>query len=163
MMNLQNTWLEYPDNSSLAVIWYMNGCNHNCPGCSNPELQSFFKYEDNWEEILDNYMTRSKTNKLVLCGGDPLFEKNIPYTKKILEKNIYDVCIYTGSLYSHIPEDILKLNWKYIKCGAFDAKHYRPSKKTENELILASPNQIMYKKIDRVEAEIISNNGIVKL
>lgn len=162
MINLQESWLEYPDNRSLAVIWYMTGCLHNCKNCSNPELQQFVKYDDNWLELIDNYMERCRTDKLVLCGGDPLYPSNIPYTKKILELNKYKVCIYTGSLFSHIPVDILKLNWSYIKCGTYDYRHARTSKKTENQLILASPNQIMYRNNNGV-SEIISSNGIVTI
>ena len=98
-MYITETWLEYPDNSSISAILYFRGCNRACEGCQNKDLQEYEPLPDNITDIIFDYCKRLKTNKLVLCGGDPLYSKNLPVTKKILNTfcNTLDICIYTGA------------------------------------------------------------------
>ena len=63
---LTETFLEYPDNSSISAILYFRGCDRNCKGCQNKDLQKYvinvydkglFNYDENQKKI------RRMTNK----------------------------------------------------------------------------------------------------
>lgn len=153
---IQDSFLEYPDNESVAVAVYLTGCSNNCVGCHNPELQK-------WDEIDKNALTMSikerlkrlKTNKIVLLGGDPLYEKNIPYTKHILNTfTECNICIYTGYSISYVKE--LKLsNFTFIKSGIFDSNFYIGSKKTNEYIQFSTSNQELLNN----NLEVVSKNG----
>jgi anaerobic ribonucleoside-triphosphate reductase activating protein len=153
---IDTSFLEYPDNSSLAVILYMAGCSSNCENCHNPELQEYKATDVDIYRELRNICFRNKTNKIVLCGGDPLYPENIEITKKILYElsGEYDICIYTG--YDIEMVKLLKLRgFKYIKCGIFNNKLYIGSEKKEEYLQFASSNQKLY----NADLELLSKDG----
>ena len=158
MLNVQSTFLEYPDNSSIATIFYFSGCDRNCEGCQNTSLKEYTPLDE--KEVLSgivNYSKRLKTNKVVLCGGDPLYKKNLDLTRKILYNlgNDFDICIYTGALI----DEVKKLNltgFKFIKCGVFDKTKFIGSKKTDDYIQFATSNQELYNEF----LELISHDGI---
>lgn len=158
MLNVQSTFLEYPDNSSIATIFYFSGCDRNCEGCQNTSLKEYTPLDE--KEVLSgivNYSKRLKTNKVVLCGGDPLYKKNLDLTRKILYNlgNDFDICIYTGALI----DEVKKLNlsgFKLIKCGVFDKTKFIGSKKTDDYIQFATSNQELYNEF----LELISHDGI---
>lgn len=158
MLNVQSTFLEYPDNSSIATIFYFSGCDRNCEGCQNTSLKEYTPLDE--KEVLSgivNYSKRLKTNKVVLCGGDPLYKKNLDLTRKILYNlgNDFDICIYTGALI----DEVKKLNltgFKFIKCGVFDKTKFIGSKKTDEYIQFATSNQELYNEF----LELISHDGI---
>lgn len=158
MLNVQSTFLEYPDNSSIASIFYFSGCDRNCEGCQNTSLKKYTPLDE--KEVLSgivNYSRRLKTNKVVLCGGDPLYKKNIDLTRKILYNlgNDFDICIYTGALIDEVKK--LNLNgFKFIKCGIFDKTKFIGSKKTDDYIQFATSNQELYNEF----LELISHDGI---
>ena len=41
-IELDETFLDYPDPEGTAIIVYMAGCSHHCPGCHSPFLQQDF-------------------------------------------------------------------------------------------------------------------------
>jgi len=158
---LEETFLDYPSPEGNAVIVYFTGCEHHCPGCHSPLLQKVEKYAENNQEILDkiiNFCQRADTNKLVFLGGDPLYSSNLNITKFLLEKlsNDYDICIFTGYDIDTVQKLQIK-GAKYYKCGKFDINNLRQSKKTDNEYVLASPNQNFYDS----DYKLISENGIL--
>ena len=146
MKYITETFLEYPDNSSLAVIFYCGGCDRNCPGCHNTELQNHIKF--NYKLIvamLVEYCERVKTNKIVLCGGDPLYSKNIELTKYICSSlgADYDICIYTGADIEEVKALDIK-GFKFVKCGIFDASKFVGATKTDEYIRFATTNQSLY-------------------
>lgn len=162
MLYLQESFIEYPDNKSIVATLWFTGCSHNCLNCSNPQFQEFKELPEDWFSQVLNYLKRLKTNKLVLCGGDPLFEKNISYTKELLSDTDLEICIYTGSPIDIVKEkfsDILKYKTlKYIKCGPFIQQKYAEPIKTDECMQLSSTNQEMY-KVEDGECIKISDNG----
>lgn len=156
---LTETFLEYPDNSSISAILYFRGCDRNCKGCQNKDLQKYEPLPDDIIDIIVDYCKRLKTKKLVLCGGDPLYIKNLPVTRKILNTfcNILDICIYTGATI----EEVKKLNisgFKFIKCGRFDESKFINSLKTDDFMQFATSNQELYDE----NLNLLSNNGVFK-
>ena len=160
------SFVDYPDNESLSICVVMMGCGHNCKGCQNPLFQNPEYLEgtrivsvDELSEELKNICHRNFTNKIVLSGGDPLFKINLDFTKELLEKmsSEYDFCIYTGYDIDYVKQNNVK-GYQFIKCGTFDISKKRDSDKTDNEIIFASPNQILYNGNN----EPLSKDGIYK-
>lgn len=147
---IKETFLDYPDNESLAVVVFLSGCKHNCPGCQNKELQDpNYGIEITPEELtstIKDYCKRADTNKIVFSGGDPFY--NIPEILIVLDNlRDYDVCVYTGYNINKAEEfvrDIAKP--LYLKCGTYK-EELRDSNmgKTEDKFVLASTNQAFYK------------------
>lgn len=153
------SFLDYPDNSSICIVFYMPGCNNACKDCHNKDLQEFQGYED--IDIIASSLYEickgSKTNKLCLQGGDPLYKYNLPITKYLLSKlgNKLDICIYTGLEIDEVKKLGLS-NFKFIKCGKFDIAKFIGSKKTNEYLQLATKNQALYDK----DFNLLSKEGI---
>ena len=145
MFNIETTFTDYPDNVSLAVIFYMNGCEHNCLNCQNKELQQPKEYSVKIIDKIIDYCNRNRTNKIVLSGGDPLYKTNIDLTNKMIDiyKNNYDICIYTGYDIKYVKK-VLHLGFKFIKSGKYIKNLKQQSIKTEEYLQLASKNQNFY-------------------
>lgn len=143
--NIQTTFLDYPDNESLAVIFYMNGCEHNCLNCQNKDLQKSSKYSKTIINEIIDYCNRNNTNKIVLSGGDPLYKTNIDLTNKIIDtyKDKYDICIYTGYDIEYIKK-VLHFGFKFIKSGKYVEQFKQLSEKTDEYIQLASSNQNFY-------------------
>ena len=147
-MQLEETFLDYPDPESNAIIVYFSGCNHHCPGCHSPLLQMDVNYTETKEEMcnrIKDLAKRADTNKLVFLGGDPLFDKNIVFTKYFCNElgKTFDICIFTGYDIDYVKKLALS-NVKYYKCGIFDKNLARESKKTDTIYVLASSNQDFY-------------------
>lgn len=153
------SFLDYPDNKSLAIIFYMPGCEHHCLGCQNNNLKKYEGYEE--EELIIDFLIKKclkeHTNKLCLQGGDPLFKLNLSLTRTILDKmsSDFDICIYTGADIEEVKLYNLK-GFKFIKCGIFDQSQYVGSKKTDTYLQFATKNQKLYNE----DLNLVSKDGI---
>lgn len=157
------SFIDYPDNSSIAICVVMMGCTHNCKGCQNPLFQNP-NYEkdtrivtvENLCNELNDLCERNMTNKVVLSGGDPLSIYNIEFTKDLLKSlKDKDICIYTGHDIEYVKQNEVK-GFKFIKCGKFDISNFRKSDKDDDKLLLASPNQMLY----NANCEPLSSDGI---
>lgn len=158
---IEETWLDYPSPDGNAVIVYLTGCEHHCPGCHSPLIQAVDTYTETPEELterLKKYCERADTNNIVLLGGDPLYSTNIPYTCTILEKlsKTHNICIFTGYDIDYVKNHSIK-GAKFYKCGKFDQQHVRKSEKTDTKYVLASPNQDFYDE----NYNKLSENGIL--
>ena len=163
MDEIVSSFIDYPDNSSIALCVVVMGCGHNCPGCQNPLFQNP-NYEQGTrivtvESLVNELKTRCKrehTNKIVLSGGDILFKTNIDFTKELLNKmsDNYDFCLYTGYNIDYVKTNDIK-GYKFIKCGVFDKTKYVKPDKTDDFIQFASTNQKLY----NYKNELISING----
>ena len=160
------TFLDYPDNSSIAICVVMMGCDNKCRGCQNPLFRNS-EYEKGTREISKEDLVseiilqcnKNRTNKVVLSGGDPLFPGNLDTTKYILEKlgKNYDICIYTGHDVNYAKFYKIK-GFKFLKTGYYDQQNSRISKKDDYEIVFASPNQQLYDE----NYNLLSKDGIYK-
>lgn len=158
------SFLDYPDNESIAVCVVMIGCDNNCPGCQNPLLRNP-EYKNGTREISKEDLVseiilqckRNATNKVVLSGGDPLFPGNLDTTKYILEKlgKNYDICIYSGHDVNYAKFNQIK-GFKFLKVGYYDQKNSRISHKDDYEIVFASPNQELYDE----NYKLVSKDGV---
>lgn len=158
LMGVRETFLDFPDNESLSVIVFTEGCSHNCPGCQNKESQvqhaeTLITKEKFLQEIL-NRCERNQTHKVVFSGGDPFYHSNgneqlidILETIDYLERKGFDCCVYTGYEFSKVKEIYEAygkrlIGPKFIKCGCYreDLKDINAGK-TDGCFTLASINQ----------------------
>ena len=87
-------------------IWF-NGCNHHCPGCSNPEL---WEPQERYKTTLQTLMRLVKhicNNQAVdgftLSGGDPFAQADaLQQLLPELSKFSNDILVYTGFDYEEI-------------------------------------------------------------
>ena len=192
LRNISETFQDFPDNESLAVIAFFYGCSHYCKNCQNKDLQLYqegltpYSLQEVYEAIISS-CERSHTKSIVLSGGDPYCDL-IPGVQEdmlalisTLENEGYEVCVYTGydidyvnSLYnplfyytsSRSSNPPMPVFWKkpsYVKCGEYK-EDLRDEKmgKYEKEFILASKNQRFY---CREEDNFIpmSNSNVIEL
>ena len=157
---LTESFLEFPDNSSHCVIFYMRGCPHSCEGCHNAELREYKPFDigdDDIIEIIRDYCHRSHTDRLCLQGGDPLYFRNIGLTRRILSElgGELSICVYTGYDIAYVRSLGLG-GFQYVKCGPYRRDLCQRSCKTDDYMCLASANQELYDGGLRL----LSHNGI---
>jgi len=160
-IQLEETFLDYPDPEGNAIIVYFTGCNHHCPGCHSPLLQQVCKYTENNEQIcqkIQDFAKRADTNKLVFLGGDPLHPSNQSLNWYLCSKlgKEYDICIFTGYDIDYV-KTLNLTGVKYYKCGTYDEKQAQESKKTDEMYVLASRNQNFYDS----NYQLLSKDGIL--
>lgn len=161
-IQLEETWLDYPSPDGNAIMVFFCGCEHHCKGCHSPLLQQEYDYDESNEQALKRIVEYAKsagTNKLVFLGGDPLYPKNLSLVTFLVNnlKNDFDICIFTGYDIGYVKKTGIK-GVKFWKCGTFDIDNSRKSDKSDEEYVLASPNQNFYDD----DYNLISNNGILK-
>lgn len=101
------------DGPGIRAAIFLSGCNHNCPGCHNPQTHDPFfgqPADDNLiDGIADNLKERDYLTGITLTGGDPLF--NPGYTLAFLRAlrmrlftrwNKYSVWLYTGYTWEQV-------------------------------------------------------------
>lgn len=90
----------------LSYEIFFSGCQHNCSGCQNPELQNFsYGTEIDTEDILcqlEKY--HDFYDSIVFTGGDPVFQSTPLYT--LASKFDLPIILYTGFLYEELPKHI---------------------------------------------------------
>lgn len=157
--NQSLSFIDYPENEHCLTIMF-TGCDNNCKGCQNKELQEHGKIIDEIEleemcEIIDSLSLKMETKNIVIQGGDPLDSQNVKDCIMLcsLLKTKYNICVYTGKELNHVDENLLDYV-DYIKCGKYDETKKVLSEKTDSYLQLASTNQKIYKN-----GELISKNG----
>ena len=108
-----------------CVIWFA-GCNHQCPGCHNPETWDFNCGHDlniDDMDVIYDQLERDEISGITLTGGDPIYQYKelLPFLEQIKinfpNKTIW---CYTGFNYEeidHLPVmefiDVL-IDGKYI-------------------------------------------------
>lgn len=154
------TFIDYPNNTDWAVIFYCSGCCHKCVDCHNSQLQDSSKgIKYNTTELynlIKKETRKNKTNKIVFSGGDPLYPTNIDTLKDFLNLygNEFEITIYTGYNIEYVKSHEIK-NFNFIKCGIFDKNQKQISGNFESYFQLASKNQNFYN--DKYEQ--LSTNG----
>ena len=96
----------------LRVVLWVAGCNHNCPGCHNPEthdLDSGILFDGDAMLELITELEAPHISGLTFSGGDPLHPKNrdqIELIAKYVKKELPDktIWLYTGYRFEEIKD-----------------------------------------------------------
>jgi len=87
-------------------IWF-NGCNHHCPGCSNPELwEPQERYKTTLQTLMrlvEHICDNQSVDGFTLTGGDPFAQADaLRQLLPELSKFSNDILVYTGFDYEEI-------------------------------------------------------------
>lgn len=87
-------------------IWF-NGCNHHCPGCSNPELwEPQERYKTTLQilmRLVEHICDNQSVDGFTLTGGDPFAQADaLQQLLPELSKFSDDILVYTGFDYEEI-------------------------------------------------------------
>lgn len=97
------------DGPGLRTTIFFSGCRRNCPGCHNPEAQSFNYGKEISEADIDKLIEEAINSGdagITLSGGHPLEPENYKMAEAIIEKakaKDLDVWLYTGYVFEQIP------------------------------------------------------------
>lgn len=97
------------DGPGLRTTIFFSGCRRNCPGCHNPEAQSFNYGKEISEADIDKLIEEAINSGdcgITLTGGHPLEPENYKLAMLLTEeakKNNLTVWLYTGYVYEQIP------------------------------------------------------------
>lgn len=117
------TLIDYP--GKLAATVFLTGCNFSCPWCYNPELvlpeeikkqariseKEFFKFLKEKKGLLEG---------IVLCGGEPTINSDLPKFVKKIKKMGYAVKIDTNGSFPEMLRYLI--DKKLIDYVALDIK-----------------------------------------
>ena len=101
------------DGPGIRFALFCQGCPRSCPGCHNPESQSFDEDAGRWVEfdtILDYIESDPLVSGLTLSGGEPFsqaeacLELVTQFRERFPEK---DVWIWSGYKYETLIQDAL--------------------------------------------------------
>ena len=101
------------DGPGIRFVVFAQGCPHHCPGCHNPEAQSFDygeKFDMGGEAKIMNALYPHYITGLSILGGEPLHPKNIKQIRFLCElvrmKFHYEKSIWLWTGYT--AEEMLK-------------------------------------------------------
>ena len=91
----------YVDGEGLRYVLFLQGCNHNCKECHNPETHDFNGgNEVDEQEIISDILSSPLLDGITFSGGDPLFQagKLIRIAQACIDNNL-DIWLYTGFVF----------------------------------------------------------------
>jgi len=148
------TLIDYP--GKLAATVFLAGCDFRCPWCYSSELVLPEKIKEQFRVSENEFFDFLKSRKgllegVVICGGEPCLESNLPKFIKKIKKIGYAVKLDTNGSF---PEMLKKLiDEKLIDYVALDVK--APKEKYEK----AVGRNINVKNIER-SIEILKNEEV---
>ena len=108
------------DGPGLRFGVFCQGCNHNCPGCHNPETHRFgigvkYDVEDIYKMIKKDPIVRGVT----FSGGEP-FDQAEGFWRlaKLLKADGYELAAYSGYTFEQLSKD--KEDYKYKLLSLLD-------------------------------------------
>jgi len=98
------------DGPGIRYSLFLQGCKHHCKNCHNPQTWDLeggilVDYDDVLSDIL-----KSKFNRITISGGEPFLQPEmLAKLCKDLKENNFNIWVYTGYTYEHLPNtDALK-------------------------------------------------------
>lgn len=92
------------DGPGLRYVIFVQGCEHNCPGCHNPET-----HDQNGgrmvslTELAEDIYNRKLLTGVTFSGGEPFLQaKPLALLAQELKKKNYHIVTYTGYLFEEL-------------------------------------------------------------
>ncbi len=107
----------YANGFGVRCVLFVSGCNHDCPGCQNPETHdenAGTKFTDKQLNDILEYLKNDYVSGITFSGGDPLYPNNIEEVTNI--SNIIkekfpnkSQWLYTGFTFDAVKDkDVIK-------------------------------------------------------
>lgn len=92
------------DGPGIRYVIFTQGCDHNCPGCHNPDTHDHFGGKiATTEEIFNDIKTVRLLKGVTFSGGEPFLQaKPLALLGKKLKDEGLDIITYTGYLYENL-------------------------------------------------------------
>lgn len=102
------------DGPGIRIVLFLQGCLRRCEGCQNPETwDTNGGYLIDEELLFEQISKTSPIRRITISGGEPLLQiDSLIRLLSLLDKNNYDIALYTGFEYEEVPREILK----YLNC-----------------------------------------------
>lgn len=110
------------DGIGIRYVIFVQGCEHHCKGCHNPESWLLTKgYLDDTSNILAEISKDKLLDGVTFSGGEPFLQQE-PLTElaKEIHKLGLNIWCYTGFLYEDIKDTELAKNVDAIVDGKFE-------------------------------------------
>lgn len=101
---LDNTMV---NGQGLRSALFVSGCNHNCVGCHNKEMQNFNYGEDiDINEVFNRIKSNVPLIKgVTFSGGEPFEQpKSLVFLAKMIKRENLNIWCYTGYTFEQILE-----------------------------------------------------------
>ena len=146
------------DGPGIRLVYFLQGCKHNCKGCHNPETHDFnggLTYSI--QQMQDIYNQQGICDGVTFSGGDPMEQADelLVFVKWLSERNVNMVC-YTGYTFDEIltngteaQKELLKY-FDWLIDGRFVLKQRTLSLRfrgSSNQRIVLSKQSIIENKI----------------
>lgn len=120
----------FVNGDGARFVVFVQGCNHHCPGCQNPETWDFDGGQEMpVEQIAAEYRRKKLLDGITLSGGEP-FEQQEACVELLKLLPGVNVWVYTGFEFADIQHtqlakmaDVL-VTGRFIKDLACDGKMY---------------------------------------
>lgn len=99
---LSTGFIEIPGSISLNI--YVQGCEKRCPGCQNPELQSFSGGQKLFLKDVNEMLSDFPMSKWICwLGGDAVYQPDsLREFNKVFKEKGLRVCLYTGKQFNQL-------------------------------------------------------------
>lgn len=109
------------DGPGLRFTVFVQGCDHKCKGCHNPETWPFKKGSlRSIESILKDIHSNPLNKAVTFSGGDPLYQSEAcTELASILKEEGYNIWVYTGFTWEEVKDDPLMKYTDVLVDGPF--------------------------------------------
>ena len=109
----------FVNGEGARYVVFLQGCNHHCQGCQNPETWNFDGgTEISAKEIAEDFRKRKLLDGITLSGGDPFYQQESCLELLSFLPGV-NVWIYTGFDYDEISETELAKKADVLVVGKF--------------------------------------------
>ena len=109
----------FVNGEGARYVVFLQGCNHHCKGCHNPEPWNFDGgAEISAKEIAEDFRKRKLLDGITLSGGDPFYQQESCLELLSFLPGV-NVWIYTGFEYDEISETELAKKANVLVVGKF--------------------------------------------
>jgi len=106
---IKTSLIEYP--GKIVSVAFVGGCNFRCPFCQNPDLvhNSRSLPSISEKEVIDHLLSKRKwLDGLVITGGEPMLEKDLPNFVSKIKKEGFLVEIETNGTNPGMLRDLVE-------------------------------------------------------
>ena len=174
------TLVDYPE--KLACTIFLAGCNYRCPWCYNPELVLPERIENNSKITKRDFFDFLKFRKnlldgVVICGGEPTLNNDLPIFCKNIKKMGYLVKLDTNGsnpemiknlidekLIDYIAMDIKAPKGKYVQATGLKSSYLEKLlKNIEKSINILKQEDIDYEFRTTMIPKLLGKKDIIEI